>query len=141
MDEEAVAGLERGLAIGQGVYFIGTGVWPILSPGSFQAVTGPKTDMWLVKTIGALIAVIGGVILSAGVRGTVGAEVAALAAGSSAVLAGSDVIYAGKGRIRKIYLVEAVAEFALIAAWAARPGRKRRAGQSLPSISTSETRI
>jgi hypothetical protein len=34
-----------------------TGLWPLVSIGTFQQVTGPKTDLWLVKTVGVLIAV------------------------------------------------------------------------------------
>src|SRR3712207_8811708 len=35
---------------------------------SFQAVTGPKTDLWLVKTVGVLVIAIGSVLCSAGLR-------------------------------------------------------------------------
>src|SRR5438270_11614006 len=39
----------------QGVYYLLTGVWPLVSIDTFQMVTGPKTDLWLVQTVGALI--------------------------------------------------------------------------------------
>jgi len=32
------------LAIAQGLYFLATGLWPLVDVGSFQAVTGPKTE-------------------------------------------------------------------------------------------------
>jgi len=41
------------------VYFLLTGIWPLLSMRTFEAVTGPKVDRWLVKTVGVLVAVIG----------------------------------------------------------------------------------
>ena len=41
------------------IFYIVTGVWPIVSMRSFEAITGPKVDRWLVKTVGALVAVIG----------------------------------------------------------------------------------
>jgi hypothetical protein len=44
------------LAARQGVYYLLTGVWPLPSIGSFQRVTGPKTDLWLVRTVGVLVA-------------------------------------------------------------------------------------
>ena len=49
----------QGLARAQGTYFFVTGVWPLLSMRTFEAVTGPKRDRWLVKTVGVLVAVIG----------------------------------------------------------------------------------
>lgn len=46
----------RTLAFLQGTYYLLTGVWPFASMGTFLAVTGPKTDLWLVRTVGALVA-------------------------------------------------------------------------------------
>lgn len=50
---------------GQAVFYVLTGIWPSLSMSTFEAVTGPKTDDWLVQTVGVLILVIG-VVLWAG---------------------------------------------------------------------------
>ena len=33
----------------QGALYVVTGVWPLLHMASFEAVTGPKTDDWLVR--------------------------------------------------------------------------------------------
>jgi hypothetical protein len=33
------------LALLQGLYFVITGVWPILSIRTFMMITGPKTDI------------------------------------------------------------------------------------------------
>ena len=41
------------------IYFMLTGIWPVVHMPSFIAVTGPKTDLWLVRTVGLLIAGIG----------------------------------------------------------------------------------
>jgi hypothetical protein len=46
----------------QALYFMATGLWPILHIRSFMAVTGPKTDLWLVRTVGMLVIVIGAVL-------------------------------------------------------------------------------
>jgi hypothetical protein len=108
----------RAVALVQGAYYIGTGVWPLIDIESFEKVTGPKVDKWLVRTVGALVAVIGGTIVSAAVRRTVTAETAALAVGSAAVLGAIDVIYASKGRIAPIYFADAGAEALLATAWA-----------------------
>jgi hypothetical protein len=105
------------LAASQGLYFTTTGIWPLLHLRSFEAVTGPKVDKWLVKTVGVLIAAIGCSLLSAGIRKRVAPETRLLGMSSAAALAGIDVLYAGRGRIRRIYLLDAVAELGLIALW------------------------
>jgi hypothetical protein len=54
----------------------------------------------------------------AGVRRQTTREVPVLAIGSAAGLAAIDTVYAGRGRISKVYLLDALAEVGLIAAWA-----------------------
>lgn len=50
----------------QGIYFLATGIWSLVHIASFQKVTGPKTDLWLVKTVGLLVIAIGaGLIVTA----------------------------------------------------------------------------
>jgi cytochrome b subunit of formate dehydrogenase len=56
------------MALSQGSYYVLTGLWPLLHRSSFLAVTGPKVDLWLVNTVGALLAVTGLVLLVAGWR-------------------------------------------------------------------------
>jgi hypothetical protein len=101
----------------QGVFYVATGIWSLVSPGSFQRVTGPKVDYWLVKTVGLLVMVIGGVLLSAGVRGRRSPELDALSAGSAASLAVIDVVYVRRGRISPVYLLDAAAEAGLLGMW------------------------
>lgn len=113
----------------QAFYFLVTGLWPLLEIRSFQKISGPKTDLWLVKTVGVLISVIGGVIAAAGMRGRITPEVAGLAMGSSAGLAVIDVYYSSRGHISRVYLLDALAEVAIIVAWGIglrqqRPGRR-----------------
>jgi hypothetical protein len=108
---------QNALAIGQGVYFAATGLWPLVDMRSFEAVTGPKTDKWLVRTVGVLVTVIGGALISAGARRAVTPEIAGLAVAAAAGLGIVDVVYSTKGRISKIYLADAAAEAALITAW------------------------
>ncbi len=84
---------------------------------SFQAITGPKTDGWLVKMVGALAAVIGGVLLLAGARREMTAEVQALAAGSAVAFMGIDVTYATRKRISPIYLADAALEVFFLVGW------------------------
>ena len=120
------------LAFAQGVYFIGTGVWPLAHMPSFEAVTGPKADKWLVRTVGVLVTLIGGVMVSAAVRGKVTGEIAALGAGSAAGLGFIDTIYASQGRIAESYLTDAAAEAIIVGGWASFAGRD----SAPPSAST-----
>src|SRR5829696_9481870 len=106
------------LARVQALFYIVTGVWPFLSMRSFEAVTGPKVDRWLVKTVGALVAVIGCALALASRRRQLAPEVVLVAAGSAASLAAIDTVYVAKRRISPVYLLDAVAELALVAGWA-----------------------
>jgi len=124
--------MERMLAVGQGLYYTATGLWPIVHLRSFEKVTGPKPEGWLVKTVGALITMIGGVVLWSGLkRCRVSTEVRMLAAGSAAALGAVDVLYPLKGRISPVYLADALPEAALVAAWAWSARRRRRRYEQL----------
>jgi hypothetical protein len=106
------------LALIQGVFYVATGVWPLIDIVSFQLVTGPKTDLWLVKTVGVLVTVIGLVLLSSARSRRVTNEMVMLAVGSALGLAAIDLIYALSGRISAVYLGDAIVEIGLAALWA-----------------------
>jgi hypothetical protein len=42
----------------QGLYYLLSGLWPLLHLDSFIAITGPKTDLWMVYLLDTLIEVI-----------------------------------------------------------------------------------
>lgn len=127
----SMARLGRVTAVGQGAFWLTTGLWPLVHYRSFEAVTGRKEDDWLVKTIGGLIAVIGATLLASSRRDEPPPEAAVLGASAAAALAWADVYYASKGRISKVYLLDVVAEAPFLAGWAAfgvsRLRRARRA--------------
>lgn len=114
---------EQRLAIAQGSYYLATGLWPILHMPSFEMVTGPKTDDWLVKTVGAMIAVVGGVLLVSGLDDGPSDDLKMVAIGSTAALTIVDVTYVARGRISSIYLLDAAAEIALMVGWGLAWGR------------------
>jgi hypothetical protein len=119
----------RALLLGQGAFYFATGLWPLLNLQSFEKITGPKTDRWLVKTAGVLIAVIGGTMTVAGLRQSGGPEIPVLAIGSAVGLTAIDLNYAAKRRISAVYLLDAVAEATLVGCWAftlLRNARKRK---------------
>ncbi|HYE19413.1 MAG TPA: hypothetical protein VEA69_13265 [Tepidisphaeraceae bacterium] len=107
------------VAWAQAGYFVLTGVWPIVHVRSFMAVTGPKRDVWLVRTLGALISAVGASITTGALRGGANPspELLTLAIGSAAALGAADVVYVARGTIARIYLADAVAEAVLIGAW------------------------
>jgi hypothetical protein len=105
------------LALIQGVYFVATGLWPIIHIQSFQWVTGPKIDLWLVKTVGVLVTVVGAVLISASRRHRITDEIILLAVGSALGLAAIDLVYALSGQISAIYLGDAAVEIGLAMLW------------------------
>jgi hypothetical protein len=105
------------LSLGQGIFYLGTGIWPLVHRPSFEAVTGPKTDWWLVKTVGTLISVVGAVLVIAGARRHTTVESSVLAVGSAAGLAACDIVFVARRRISSVYLLDALAEIILLGLW------------------------
>lgn len=108
----------RRVALVQSGYFMATGLAPFVSRRAFEAVTGAKREWWLVETVGAVVAPIGAALGVAAVRREAQAEAAVLGIGAAAGLAALDVTHHRRGRLRWTYLVDAVAEVAIVAAWA-----------------------
>jgi hypothetical protein len=117
-DEKKTESMNPVVALVQGVYFLVTGIWPLISMRTFLAVSGPKTDLWLVKTVGSILAVIGAVLIYAQVAAAVNPPVVALAIGAAATLVIIEIVYVTKRIISPIYLGDAVVELILIAWWA-----------------------
>jgi hypothetical protein len=103
----------------QGSYFLATGIWPLVSRRTFEAVTGPKRDFWLAQTVGVLVACVGSTLVLSSKRGRVDKDGRWLAASSAAGLGAIDILYVARGRISKVYLADAVIEAALVSAWIA----------------------
>ena len=82
---------------------------------SFEAVTGPKVDDWLVKMVGLLVMVIGGTLYLAAQRRNHTPEILGLAIASALAFTSIDVWYAFTGRISPIYLADAVVEIGIVA--------------------------
>lgn len=101
----------------QGIYWLLTGVWPLLHLPSFLWVTGPKEDIWLLYTVSVLITAIGAVLLLAGLKRRVTPEIKFLGIAGAVGLTGIDVYYALADVIRDIYLLDAAGELVLILLW------------------------
>jgi hypothetical protein len=100
-----------------GAFNLANGAWPLLHRRSFEAVFGPKEDRWLMYTVAGLLAGVG----HAQVRASTPDDwVAArrLGVATSSTLLVIDAVYVPRGVIAKTYLLDAVAEAALLAGWA-----------------------
>jgi hypothetical protein len=106
-------------AFAQGLYYVISGAWALLHIESFQKVTGPKTDLWLVKTVGLMLMGIGGGLIFAGVRQQFDPALVFIAIASAAALLAVEVVYVYKGVISPVYALDAAAEAVFIIWWLA----------------------
>ena len=97
----------RAVLVVQGVYYLITGIWPLVSIATFEAVTGPKTDDWLVQTVGVLAAVIGATLLVGACVVPPAREAVTLSVLSILGFAAVDVVFVLRGTISPIYLADA----------------------------------
>ncbi|MDQ1060331.1 hypothetical protein QFZ23_004232 [Arthrobacter globiformis] len=113
------------VAIGrlQGAFLVVNGLWPLVHMPSFEAVFGPKTDKWLVRTVGGLLLTNGLAQLRAGSSPGDVQHARQLGIGTAATLAAADFIYVGNGTLSRMYLLDAAAELLWISLWR----RQRRA--------------
>src|SRR5687768_18441525 len=100
--------VRRWLLTAQAGYYGITGLWPLIHLPSFEAVTGPKTDDWLVHMVGLLAAAIGLVRGVSARRAQVpSAEITLLAVSSALAFAAIDLWYGLSGRIAPFYRADA----------------------------------
>jgi hypothetical protein len=121
----------RGLvARAQALYYIPFSIWGLVHIRSFQWVTGKKTDVWLVKTVCLLLISVGAVTGRAAQKDRVTPEIAQLGITSAASLTAIDIFYVAKGRIRWVYLLDALGNLLLIGGWIASMRRSDEAGEA-----------
>lgn len=118
---DAGTAIARGTPIAQGAYYLGTGVWPLVSPRSFQGITGPKMDTWLVNSVGVLLVAIGASLLVSAGRPAPRSEAMVLGIGSALALSAVEIHYRRQRRISPIYLADAATEALLVAGWVLGP--------------------
>jgi hypothetical protein len=106
------------VARAQGVFNIASGLWPLLHRQSFEAVLGPKQDYWLATTVGLLLAGNGTVQLMAPSTPHGLASARAVGAATSLALASVDLVNVARGRISRMYLLDAAAQLGWVCLWA-----------------------
>src|SRR3982750_2047418 len=100
----------RWLIFVQSTYFFITAVWPLISIDTFMLVTGYKTDIWLVKTVGALLIPIS---LCMGVHLVIKTDprpAVLLGLLTTIAFMSIDIYYVSQNIISKIYLLDAAIE-------------------------------
>ncbi|MFL6571999.1 MAG: hypothetical protein ACJ8G4_09620 [Burkholderiales bacterium] len=103
----------------QGAYYLVSGVWSVAHIDSFQKVTGRKTDLWLVKTVGLLLVAIGGGLIVAGATRQFVPGLVFIAMASAAALLAIELVYVLRRVISAIYLADALVELGFLIWWAA----------------------
>jgi len=105
------------VAFVQGSYFLITGIWSLIHIDSFQRVTGRKTDLWLVKTVGILVSAIGAGLILAGVTQQFDSGLIFIAMASTIGLIGIELVYIYEDVISPIYGIDAVIEVGFLIWW------------------------
>jgi hypothetical protein len=119
----------RGVLVAQALYYLITGIWPLVSLRTFEIVTGPKTDDWLVQTVGVLAAAIGATLLVGAWRRPPNRETLTLAVLAILSFASVDVVFVLNGTISRIYMADAAIQAILLVTLGA--GYLRREAQPL----------
>jgi hypothetical protein len=105
------------LLTAQGTYYLITASWPLVDIDSFLFVTGPKTDVWLVKTVGALLIPVSLTML-AGVRSKKNSTPPIVLATTSALaFLFIDFYYSLTGVISTVYMIDGVLQMAFLVMW------------------------
>ena len=106
------------MALTQGAYYLVSGAWSVVHIDSFQKLTGRKTDLWLVKTVGLLLVAIGGGLIVAGATRQFAPGLVFIAMASAAALLAIELVYFLKRVISAIYLADALVEVGFLIWWA-----------------------
>lgn len=105
----------------QGSFNMISGLWPLIHMGSFEALTGVKTDKWLVRTVSGLLFTLGMEQLRRPGNPESAAVARRLGIGTAATLVVIDLFYVASARISKIYLLDAAIELWWIRSWLRKP--------------------
>jgi hypothetical protein len=105
--------------LGQGFYYLVTGIWPIVHMPSFLAITGPKEDTWLVRMVGALAATIGltllaSVLFSRSPEVQVSPAILVLSVAACISFAAIDIVYFTRRVIGAVYIGDAVLQGVIV---------------------------
>jgi hypothetical protein len=101
----------------QAIYIFVMAIWPIIHIESFMEVTGPKTDIWLVKTVGALLIPISITMITHLVIHSETKPLTMLGGSTALAFICIDLYYSLNDTISNIYLADAAIEFFFLIGW------------------------
>jgi hypothetical protein len=107
----------RLLLLTQCSYYLVTAIWPLVDINSFMLVTGYKTDIWLVKTVGVLFIPIALTLATYLPNAAPDKRVIILGGFTALVVCIIDFYYSGAGVISRIYRVDGCIQLAFISGW------------------------
>lgn len=109
--------LTRILIFAHGAYLLAGGLWPLVHMPSFEEVTGPKEEDWLVRSVAGILLVIGVVLLGQLRKQRVEVSAVAVAMGASLTLGAVGIITASEGVIDPIYIGDGTVHIVFVALW------------------------
>lgn len=101
----------------QGGYTLLTALWGLLDIDCFMTVTGPKTDIWLVKTVSVLLVAIALSLLSGLIDNSFKLPIAILGLSTSVAMAFIDFYYTITDTISKVYAIDGIIEILIMIGW------------------------
>lgn len=101
----------------QGLYTVLTALWGLLHIKSFMIVTGPKNDIWLVKTVSVVLLAIGCTFITHAITRNAKGPAIVLGLFTSFGLAVIDFYYATANVISSVYLVDGIIETIFGTVW------------------------
>ncbi|HEX8038350.1 MAG TPA: hypothetical protein VF490_04345 [Chryseosolibacter sp.] len=112
----------------QATYIMVTAIWPLVDIASFMYVTGEKTDVWLVKTVGALLVPVAACLYTHLFIETDHRPALVLGSLTAVAFISIDFYYALTDVISDIYLADGILEIMFVVGWVciARARRSRR---------------
>lgn len=107
----------RLLSFSHALYLLFGGGWPLLHLKSFEAVTGPKHDEFLVRTVALLLILVGSILLGQR-KAVVESSAVQLAMGTSFILGTVAIVSAAGGWVWKVYFIDGTIHLLFVLAWA-----------------------
>ena len=112
--------------LAQAAYYLVTGLWPLLHFRSFEGLTGPKPDRFVVESTGLLFAATGATLASA--AGEDGPEPPVRVLGALVAAASTLAALRHRPQLRAVYLADAAVQVTLAAlVWRSTSGVTDRA--------------
>jgi hypothetical protein len=110
--DERRATRRRWIIMGQGIYYVLLGVWPLLYFDSFASAVGLQMHPFQAQLFGAVLAVVGGALIESARREPPDTDPTLLAASVAAALALIDFVWLPRLRVISWFWVDLVVELA-----------------------------